>query len=136
MDLTTGEVVQARVNLIAYLRHPGESSEELVQGTLASYYVLLWCFERILTGRRVLSRSRKWNPSLPAVQFLDALVKWHVETWDEDLPAIRRRLSSDLEALGIPFLDLHSWSSFENLYLDVLCSPLPQSVPATGDGTS
>jgi hypothetical protein len=136
MDLTTGDVVRARVNLITYLRHPGESSEELAQEALRSYYVLLWCFERILTGRRVLNRSRKWNPSLPAVKFLNALVQWHVETWREDLPAIRRRLRSDLGALGIPFLDNHSWSSFENLYLEVVHTPLPQSGPAAGGGTA
>ncbi|MEU9915279.1 hypothetical protein [Streptomyces sp. NPDC051001] len=136
MDLTTGDVVRARVNLIAYLRRPGESSNELVQEALASFYALLWCFERILSGRRVLNRSRNWNPSLPAVQFLDALVQWHLETWGEDLPVIRRRLHSDLEALGIPLLDNHSWSSFVNLYLEVLHTPLPHSASAAGDGTA
>ncbi|WP_371601197.1 hypothetical protein [Streptomyces sp. NBC_00564] len=136
MDLTTGEVVRARVNLIAYLRNPGESSDELVQEALGSYYVLLWCFERILAGRRVLNRSRRWNPSLPAVQFLDTLVQWHLEEWGKDLPVIRRRLSSDLEDRGISFLDHHSWGSFENLYLEVLHTLLPQAAPASGDGSA
>lgn len=136
MDLTTGEVVRARVNLIAYLRSPGEPSDELVQEALGSYYVLLWCFERILAGRRVLNRSRRWNPSLPAVQFLDVLVQWHLGEWGKDLPVIRRRLSNDLETRGVQFPDRNSWSSFENLYAEVLHTPLPRSAPAAGDGTT
>ncbi|MFE7076831.1 hypothetical protein ACFU96_42745 [Streptomyces sp. NPDC057620] len=135
MDLTTGEVVQARITLITYLRHPGDSSRELVQEALGSYYMLLWCFERILAGRRVLNHSHRWTPSLPAVRFLDSLVRWHLEEWGKDLPVLRRRLGHDLGSLGIPFLDLRSWSSFENLHVEVLRIPLQQSAPTAGDGS-
>lgn len=131
--LTTGDVVLARDVLGTYRRSPAEGVGAELSEVLKAYFVLLWCFERILAGRRAMSRRRRANADSPAIVFLDQMVRWHLQEWATGLPEVRARLRHDVaEHRGTSLDDAHSWSSFEALLQEMLTWPLP--VPGL-DGT-
>jgi hypothetical protein len=61
--LTTGSTAQAR-DVLEHLRngtgHRADAQSE-VHTVLEARFALLWCFERILVGRRSLTGQQKWN---------------------------------------------------------------------------
>jgi len=68
-DLTTGATAQAR-DVLEHFRsgtryhEPGPAGlppTASTQEVLEAYFALLWCFERILIGRRTLSRVGDWR---------------------------------------------------------------------------
>ncbi|WP_411108689.1 hypothetical protein [Streptomyces sp. c-19] len=61
---------------------------------LQAYFALLWCFERILIGRRSLTKQQNWNDIASAVAFLDDLLAWHLKCWIERWPTIRAALKA------------------------------------------
>ncbi len=90
-DLTTGATAQAR-DVLEHFRMGTRYHEPSPAGlppaaetqtVLEAYFALLWCFERILIGRRSLSRQQDWNDTGPAVAFLDGLLAWHLTGWAE-----------------------------------------------------
>lgn len=120
-DLTTGSTAQARDALEHFrngtrYRQTGPDDHPLEEGTqevLEAYFTLLWCFERILVGRRSLTGQQEWNNTAPAVAFLDSLITWHLKRWAERWPAVRDGLKS---ANRVPDLRDHdSLTSFCDL---------------------
>lgn len=102
MDLTSGATAKAR-DVLEHFRsstryhEPGPDGLPNASGTqevLEAYFALLWCFERILIGRRTLRRQRSWNDTGPAVAFLDDLLAWHLKSWAERWPAVRVALKA------------------------------------------
>ncbi|WP_406502369.1 hypothetical protein [Streptomyces sp. NBC_01602] len=101
-DLTTGTTAHAR-DVLEHFRsgtryhQPGPDGLPPTAGTqevLEAYFALLWCFERILIGRRTLSEQQNWNDTGPAVAFLDNLLTWHLKRWAERWPTIRTALKA------------------------------------------
>lgn len=108
LDLTTGSVAEARNQLTVFRLGSGPYDATV----LSAYFTLLWCFERVLRGRQSMTRSRV--PTLrrsPAVRFLDEALAWHVEGWEQSLPAIRTLLRAYVPNLD----DAESYRSFEDL---------------------
>ncbi|MGP3941859.1 hypothetical protein [Streptomyces sp. 6N106] len=76
---------------------PGPDGLPATAGTqevLEAYFALLWCFERILIGRRTLSKQQDWNDTGPAVAFLDDLLAWHLKGWAERWLSVRVALKA------------------------------------------
>ncbi|MFJ9362146.1 hypothetical protein [Streptomyces mirabilis] len=101
-DLTTGPPAQAR-DVLEHFRsgtryhEPGPDGLPPATGTqevLEAYFTLLWCFERILIGRRSLTGQQAWNDTSPAVAFLDDLLAWHLKRWAERWPTVRSALKA------------------------------------------
>lgn len=102
VDLTTGATAQAR-DVLEHFRSDtryhevGPDGLPRTTGTqevLEAYFALLWCFERILIGRRTLSRQHYWNDTGRAVAFLDELLAWHLKGWAERWPTLRVALKA------------------------------------------
>ncbi|WP_435208535.1 hypothetical protein [Streptomyces sp. bgisy034] len=101
-DLTTGATARARDVLEHFrsgtrYRETGPDGLPHTAGTqevLEAYFALLWCFERILIGRRSLTKQQAWNDTGPAVAFLDDLLAWHLHRWAERWPALRAALKA------------------------------------------
>ncbi|MCX5206910.1 hypothetical protein OG897_36605 [Streptomyces sp. NBC_00237] len=126
-DLTSGSTAQARDVLEHFRTHTGyrAHARSEVHTVLEAYFALLWCFERILVGRRSLTGQQKWNDTAPAVAFLDGLVAWHLVRWAERWLEIRDALK---DPLRIPDLRDHdSLTSFCDLVDDV-AGPNPHTV--------
>lgn len=101
-DLTTGDTARAR-DVLEHFRSgtryhepdpDGTPSSAETQAVLDAYFALLWCFERILVGRRSLTNQQEWNDTGPAVAFLDDLLSWHLERWAERWPSVRAALKA------------------------------------------
>ncbi|PJJ04203.1 hypothetical protein BX264_4607 [Streptomyces sp. 2333.5] len=101
-DLTTGATAQAR-DVLEHFRSgtryhgPGRDGLPQAAGTqevLEAYFALLWCFERILIGRRSLTKQQAWNDTGPAVKFLDDLLTWHLQRWSERWQSVRAALKA------------------------------------------
>lgn len=117
-DLTTGEVAAAR-KTVGSLHYggfgpsptPADWSE-----ALTSYFTLLWCFERIEAGRTALARGvvRSGHRRDEAVDYLDALVAWHVAEYACGFAIARRKLA---EASSQEVSDGDSASGFNRLLL-------------------
>lgn len=77
-DLTTGEVERAR-SVLGHVVHGKMTigSEVERRDALDSYFRLLWCFERIHAGQRVITASGSTN----AETFFRDLFRWHVDEW-------------------------------------------------------
>lgn len=99
-DITTGDSARARDVLEHFrsgTRYHEMGSDGLpptaqTQEVLEAYFTLLWSFERILIGRRSLTRQQAWNDTSPAVAFLDDLLAWHLKRWAERWPTVRAAL--------------------------------------------
>jgi hypothetical protein len=116
-DLTTGEVAAARkiVGSLHYGDFGATSGPADWNQALTSYFTLLWCFERIEAGRTVLSRGvvRRLRRG-EAVDYLDALVAWHVAEYACGFAIARRKLA---EASAEEVSDGDSASGFGRLLL-------------------
>lgn len=115
-DLTAGPVADAR-DLLGTVAFGKAFEHQLLdtQDIRRSYYVLLWCFERILGGRRSMRSRSKRQPN-PAVDYLDDLIGWHVASWFVNFPAIR----TDLEKRTKTMLDdRQSRAAYEELFLQL-----------------
>lgn len=134
-DLTSGDVARSRDVLGTYRRSGQDPrDEDELQDVLNAYFTLLWCFERVLAGRNALQRRPRWNPDLPAVQFLDSMMHWHVEEWATSLPEIRMSLDRGVRAFRDRELDdRHSLTSFDKLCRAVAVQMQRQA--ATGPST-
>ena len=117
LDLTTGDVAKARERLAA-LRDLGSHAVDINSTeALASYFTLLWAFERVLYGRQSLLRRRTYAhrrllPAPEAVQYLDNAIRWHVTEWSLALPEARKLVS---ELINRDIDDKDSIKSLENL---------------------
>ncbi|MGY0461538.1 hypothetical protein ACW14Y_14920 [Kitasatospora sp. cg17-2] len=136
LDLTSGEVALARYTLVAFRRGQQPYGPEV----LAAYFTMLWCFERVLQGRRSMIRSpldrvRRSSP----VRFLDEAIAMHVASWERNLPEIRRRLIEALaEAHGDELRDRGLSAKFEALAgalraAGVMPTPPPVVLPPQGE---
>jgi hypothetical protein len=118
-DLTTGEVAAAR-KVIASLRYGGFGSSSAPvdwSDALTSYFTLLWCFERIEAGRTALvvrGVVRFSDPRNEAVDYLDALVAWHVAEYACGFAIARRKFA---EASAQEVSNGNSTSGFSRLLL-------------------
>ncbi|WP_326658710.1 hypothetical protein [Streptomyces canus] len=96
-DLTTGEVAAARktVGSLHYGEFGAPSAPADWSQALTSYFTLLWCFERIEAGRTALLRGvvRTRKRKDEAVEYLDALVAWHVAEYACGFAVARRKLA-------------------------------------------
>lgn len=116
-DLTTGEVAAARkiVGSLHYGDFGSASSPADWSQALTSYFTLLWCFERIEAGRTALARGVvRGERRDEAVDYLDALVAWHVAEYACGFATARRKLS---EASAVEVSDGDSASGFGRLLL-------------------
>ncbi|MBT2488925.1 hypothetical protein J7E96_10390 [Streptomyces sp. ISL-96] len=59
------------------------------------YFILLWCFERVWNGYKVIWADRRVVGVRPSREFADML-GWHVRNWSQDLPAIKMALETQL----------------------------------------
>ncbi|MDY0815468.1 hypothetical protein [Kitasatospora purpeofusca] len=136
LDLTSGEVALARYVLVSFRRGQHPYGPEV----LAAYFTMLWCFERVLQGRRSMIRSpldrvRRSSP----VRFLDEALAMHVASWERNLPEIRRRLNEALaEAHGDELRDRGLTAKFEALAralrsAGVMPPPVPVALPPQGE---
>ncbi|MET9087518.1 hypothetical protein ABZX77_37515 [Streptomyces sp. NPDC004237] len=125
-DLTTGATARARDVLEHFrsgsrYRESGPDALPYTEGTqevLEAYFALLWCFERILVGRRSLTKQQLWNDTGPPVAFLDDLLTWHLHRWAEHWPTLRAALK---ESDRVPDLRDHdSLGSFCDLVEEVI----------------
>jgi hypothetical protein len=91
-DLTTGEVAEARDKLGTLLHDPVRFTPDDLPEVRTAYFTLLWCFERIYLGRRVMVAGRV--PSKRPLRLLDDLVTYQVRYWDENLPAIKQAIET------------------------------------------
>ncbi|MGW4758240.1 hypothetical protein [Streptomyces chartreusis] len=116
-DLTTGEVAAARkiVGSLHYGDFGSTSSPADWSQSLTSYFTLLWCFERIEAGRTALARGViRGRRRDEAVEYLDALVAWHVAEYACGFAIARRKLA---EASTEEVSDSDSASGFSRLLL-------------------
>jgi hypothetical protein len=103
VELTTGDVVAARGDLFRFKLGELSYSQEIIR----SYFILLWCFERLWEGRRALQR-KAGSPSArrsAAVRFLDDAIHWHVHVWAESIPVIRSKINEALLASNEQSID-------------------------------
>lgn len=114
-ELTNGEAARCRLVLQAYLEDETVDGEAAAREILATYFSLLWTFERILAGRRSLVRQQPWAATKPAVRLLDSMIGWHLGHWLEDLPSLRDKLRRNLPELH----DTYSYTSFDDLVEEV-----------------
>ncbi|MFF1416769.1 hypothetical protein [Streptomyces sp. NPDC058280] len=109
VDLTSGVVAEARRPLgeLAFaLRSDWEAEGDTNPGRVVRrsgvqaaelrhhYFVLLWCFERIWHGYRVITRDSVLG--LGAGKEFASMLGWHVRNWSQDLPAIKQALETEL----------------------------------------
>jgi hypothetical protein len=95
-DLTTGEVAAARkiVGGLHYGDFGSGSGPADWSQALTSYFTLLWCFERIEAGRTALARGvARGKRRDKAIDYLDALITWHVAEYACGFAIARRKLS-------------------------------------------
>ncbi|MEV8406426.1 hypothetical protein AB0R12_11570 [Streptomyces niveus] len=101
-DLTTGATAEAR-DVLEHFRNGTRYREAALDNPppvtetheiLQAYFALLWSFERILIGRRSLTKQQHWNDTASAVAFLDDLLAWHLKCWVERWPTIRAALKA------------------------------------------
>jgi hypothetical protein len=86
----------------------------------AAYFTLLWSVERVQAGRRTIDRG--WFRRRP-LEFLDQLVRWHVEYW----AAYQQEVKQALEAgLGSKIDDSQARDAFHGLVAAV-AGPSTQS---------
>lgn len=139
LDLTSGEVALARYVLVSFRRGQQAYGPEV----LAAYFTMLWCFERVLQGRRSMIRSpfdrlRRSSP----VRFLDEALAMHVASWERNLPEIRQRLNeAPAEVHGDELRDRGLTAKFEALAralrsAGVMPTPAPVALPAQGESAS
>lgn len=115
-DLTTGDVARAREDLGTLVHDPQRINEGDLLRVRASYFTLLWCFERIYAGRcTIASRSR--HARRRPLRFLDSMIRWQLEYWAGNLPQVRTELE---RRLGSPLSDSRSLEGFEALKREVL----------------
>ncbi|MEV0191399.1 hypothetical protein AB0I39_23015 [Kitasatospora purpeofusca] len=126
----------ARYVLVAFRR----GQQPYGPDVLAACFTMLWCFERVLQGRRSMIRSpfdrvRRSSP----VRFLDEAIAMHVASWERNLPEIRRRLIDALaEVHGDELRDRGLSAEFEALAgvlhsAGVMPTPPPVSLPPQGE---
>ncbi|MER5638002.1 hypothetical protein ABT095_13710 [Kitasatospora sp. NPDC002227] len=129
LDLTSGEVALARDLLTTFRTGQRPYGPEV----LAAYFTLLWCFERILQGRRSMIRSPfdRLRRSA-AVRFLDEALAMHLASWERNLPEIRQRLDAALaDEYGDELRDRGLTVKFEALTRAVRAAGvLPARLPA------
>lgn len=116
-DLTPGEVAAARkiVGSLHYGDFGSTSSPAEWSEALTSYFTLLWCFERIEAGRTALARGViRSQRRDEAVEYLDALVAWHVAEYACGFAIARRKLA---ETSAEEISDSDSTSGFSRLLL-------------------
>lgn len=116
-DLTTGEVAAARkiIGSLHYGDPDSASSAVDWSHALTSYFTLLWCFERIEAGRTALVRGVVHGARRDeAVDYLDALVAWHVAEYACGFSVARRKLA---EGFGEEISDGQSAFGFGRLLL-------------------
>lgn len=117
-DLTTGEIAAARktVGSLHYGDFGSSSSPADWSQALTAYFTLLWCFERIEAGRMALARGvvRAGQRKDEAVDYLDALVAWHVAEYACGFSIARRKLA---EASAAEVSDGDSAAGFSRLLL-------------------
>ena len=119
-DLTTGAVQVARDHL-GSIAHGNLSVDDDLDGAVAAYFRLLWCFERIEAGRRLMV----WYRAGPGVRkYLDSLVRWHVQEWARnfgeskvhDNAVNKSGVRASLHvALSHGLQDDHSWRALDEL---------------------
>jgi hypothetical protein len=93
-DLTTGAVADAR-NTLAIVSESkrGYVRKIDINRITDAYFTLLWCFERVYSGRQSMANRRARGRGTPdAVAFLDELVAWHVARWWEALADAQREI--------------------------------------------
>jgi len=97
LDLTSGEVARAR-DLLGVLMHGTAAQISRLDKSDArtAYFTLLWCFERILNGRRALVQGKLLRRRSRAVRFLDEALAWHLDYWAVGVDLIRAPLTAIL----------------------------------------
>ena len=95
LDLTSGEVARAR-DLLGVLMHGTRAQISCLDKTdvRSAYLTLLWCFERILNGRRALVQGKLLRRRSRAVQFLDEALAWHLDYWAVAVDLVRPPLTA------------------------------------------
>ncbi|MGW6648871.1 hypothetical protein AMK23_19595 [Streptomyces sp. CB02130] len=109
IDLTSGVVADARRPLgeLAFALRSGRESEEArdpgqvlrqcgieAEELRHHYFALLWCFERVWHGYRVISSDRLVG--LGVGNEFAGMLGWPVRNWSADLPAIKQALETEV----------------------------------------
>jgi hypothetical protein len=95
------------------------SADDCAYTARDSYVTLLWCFERIHAGRRVVLGSRTRPRSGSPLAFLDDPTSWHVVEWHKGFPRAKERLEA---RLGQEIVDKDSRAAFDQLVADLRAS--------------
>ncbi|MEY9929003.1 hypothetical protein ABH926_003643 [Catenulispora sp. GP43] len=111
-DLTSGLVAEARniLSAVPEKRRGFDRQLDIVQIANA-YFTLLWCFERVYSGRQSIAR-RDRTPD--AVVFLDSLVTWHVARWWGAFADVRREIGDQTKGA---INDQYARVGYERLFL-------------------
>ena len=119
-DLATGEVARAR-DVLGTVVHSGMRTDkvDLVEER-AAYFTLLWSVERVQAGRRTIDQG--WFRRRP-LEFLDQLVRWHVEYWAAHQQEVKQALEA---GLGSKIDDSQARDAFHGLVAAV-AGPGPRS---------
>lgn len=124
-DLTTGEVLRARSVLghVVHSKHVIGAAVPL-RDALDAYFSLLWCFERIHAGHRVVAASQASG----AQAFFRHLFQCHIDEWHSSIYGEGRLRTRIEEALdGLPLIDGHALWSFK-----AVCRDFGKTIPEPG----
>ncbi|GAA5022805.1 hypothetical protein GCM10023335_54990 [Streptomyces siamensis] len=99
-ELNSGETVAVRHDM-ARLHYghqhdmtPDLSDADQLRSHFASYYTMLWCFERIEAGRTSLVAGSPGRSGDPVIEYLDSRLAWHVAEFACAIPTARAQLAT------------------------------------------
>jgi hypothetical protein len=142
-ELTAGESAVAR-NYVARLHYgsfnsgtiPDLSTAAQADLYFASYYMMLWSFERVEAGRTSLIAGGRADGRDEVIQYLDERLAWHVAEYACAIPQARARLG--IAAHGAAVKDRDSVAGFLRLLSalqargTVASAFLPDACPGRG----
>lgn len=106
-ELTSKDTAALRSTLTFYRLAETRTADD-TRRILDDYFALLWQFERIRAGRESLVGQRRLNGTGPAVDYLDNMIRWHVNEWASQWIDIRTKIKEHVSNLE----DHHSLKEF------------------------
>lgn len=106
-ELTSDKATASRSALEFYRRAESRSGQQTAE-ILDHYFALLWRFEHVLAGRESLEGQRRLNGTRPKIDYLDRMIKWHVEEWAARWQGLRDQIKEHIPNLD----DHHSLEKF------------------------
>ncbi|WP_033324265.1 hypothetical protein [Streptomyces yerevanensis] len=97
-ELTSKDTATLRSSLTFYRLAETRTAED-TRRIIDDYFALLWQFERIHAGRESLVGQRRLNGTGPAVDYLDNMIRGHVNEWASHWIDIRTKIKEHVPNL-------------------------------------